>query len=120
MERRLLPSWAPSSRDVLMERVLAAARAHWQEIVEEQGFIFHSTDTPYWNEEAYYRFTHREVEVLEQATNELHTHCLDAAKHIIAERRYTELGIPSRAIPLIEASWKAEPPSVYGRFDLGF
>lgn len=103
-----------------MERVLSSPRPDWQHIVEEQGFIFHSTDTPYWNEEAYYRFTHREVDVLEQATNELHARCLDAAHHVIAEKRYSELAIAPRAVPLIEGSWKAEPPSIYGRFDLAF
>jgi glutathionylspermidine synthase len=30
------------------------------------------------------------------------------------------MGIPDVAVPLIESSWEAEPPSLYGRFDLAY
>ena len=30
------------------------------------------------------------------------------------------LGIPAFAIPLIEAAWEEEPPSLYGRFDFAY
>jgi glutathionylspermidine synthase len=30
------------------------------------------------------------------------------------------MGIPGWAVPLIEASWEAEPPMVYGRFDFAY
>src|ERR1700740_969359 len=30
------------------------------------------------------------------------------------------MGIPGLAVPLIERSWEAEPPSLYGRFDLAY
>jgi glutathionylspermidine synthase len=33
---------------------------------------------------------------------------------------YNCLGIPPGAVPLIERSWEAEPPSLYGRFDLAY
>ena len=103
-----------------MQRIVSSPRVDWQRIVESQGFIFHSTDSPYWNEEAYYRLTAHEVSVLEQATNELHARSLDAAQHVIDAKRYAELGIPAHAVPLIEATWNEEPPSLYGRFDLAF
>jgi glutathionylspermidine synthase len=103
-----------------VERIHATPRRDWPAIVESQGFIFHSTDAPYWNEEAFYRFTAHEVGVLEQATSELHARCLDAVQYVIDRNRYHELGVPAHAIPLIERSWEAEPPSLYGRFDLAY
>ena len=45
---------------------------------------------------------------------------LAAAQHVIDNRLYDKMGIPEIAIPLIEASWEAEPPSLYGRFDLAY
>lgn len=30
------------------------------------------------------------------------------------------MGIPESAVPLIESSWEAEPPSLYGRFDFAY
>ena len=57
---------------------------------------------------------------IEAATIELQEMCLAAAANIIANKRYGELHIPEGAIPLIEAAWESEPPSIYGRFDLAF
>jgi glutathionylspermidine synthase len=101
-----------------MRRNANRPREHWQERVEEAGLIWHSGDRIYWNESAFYEFTAKEVEVLEAATNELAGMTLEAAQHIIDNKLYSKLGIPEPAIPLIERSWEAEPPSLYGRFDL--
>jgi glutathionylspermidine synthase len=57
---------------------------------------------------------------LEDATNKLHAMCLEAAQHIIDQRLFLRLGIPAHIIPLIEAAWEQEPPSLYGRFDLAY
>ena len=103
-----------------MERISCAPRANWQSIVEARGLKWHTGQTPYWSEEAYYQFTTTQIESLERATNELHARCLEAVQHIIDEKRYPELKIPEMAIPLIEKSWNQEPPSVYGRFDLAY
>jgi len=72
------------------------------------------------NESAFYEFTAKEVDALEAATNELEKMTLAAAQHIIDNKLYSRMAIPECAIPLIEASWEAEPPSLYGRFDLAF
>ena len=61
-----------------------------------------------------------EIDTIERATNELHARCLEAVQHVIDEKRYAELQIPEHAIPLIERTWKEEPPIVYGRFDLAY
>ena len=104
-----------------MERKTGDARPNWEARVEERGLKWHTPDgVPYWTDTAWYEFTADEVDQIERATNELHALCLEAAQHVIDEKRYAELHIPSVAIPLIEESWKAEPPSIYGRFDLAY
>src|SRR5262245_8029309 len=103
-----------------MERIVTERRANWQEAVEARGLKWHTGTTPYWSEDAYYQFTTEEIDQIERATNELHARCLEAVQHVIDEKRYGELQIPEHAIPLIEKSWKDEPPSIYGRFDLAY
>src|ERR1035437_9582832 len=85
-----------------MRRIAATPRPDWQKKVEEKGLTWHTGEQPYWNEAAFYEFTAKEVDVLETATNELEKMTLQAAQHVI------------------ESSWEAEPPSLYGRFDLAF
>jgi glutathionylspermidine synthase len=95
-------------------------RPNWQQRVEEAGLAWHSSDRPYWNESAFYQFTAREVAEIETATNEFEAMTLRAVEHIIENKLYGRLKVPPIAIPLIEASWRAEPPSLYGRFDLAY
>jgi glutathionylspermidine synthase len=87
---------------------------------DQGGLLWHSGAQPYWNESAFYEFTNHEVDTLEAATNELAEMTLTAAQHIIDEKLYAKLGIPESVISLIEESWEAEPPSLYGRFDLAY
>jgi glutathionylspermidine synthase len=88
--------------------------------VEEAGLAWHSNQRPYWNESAFYPFTAQEVGDLEAVTNELEAMTLRAAEYVISNKLYSRLKIPPAAVPLIEASWLAEPPSLYGRFDLAY
>jgi glutathionylspermidine synthase len=103
-----------------MRRVASAPRAHWQSKVQEAGLTWHTPGQAYWNEAAFYEFTAREVEILEAATNELEKMSLAAVQHIIDNKLYAQMGIPESAVALVEASWDAEPPSLYGRFDLAY
>ncbi len=103
-----------------MRRIASTPRAHWQRRVEEGGLTWHSGEQPYWNESAFYEFTAHQVEVLESATNQLQEMTLEAAQYIIDNKLYARMGISENAAPLIERSWVAEPPSLYGRFDLAF
>jgi glutathionylspermidine synthase len=103
-----------------VKRVRVPARADWQKKVESVGLAWHSAKGAYWNESAYYSFTMDEVLKLEDATNKLHAMCLEAAQHIIDQRLFLRLGIPSHVVPLIERAWEQEPPSIYGRFDLAY
>jgi glutathionylspermidine synthase len=103
-----------------MRRIATAPRADWETKVEKVGLVWHSGERVYWNESAFYEFTAKEVEALEAATNELEKMTLAAAQHVIDNKLYSRMAIPEHAIPLIEASWEAEPPSLYGRFDFAF
>ncbi len=104
-----------------MERLTLTPRADWPQKVERLGLVYHTTGVaPYWNESACYRFTAAEVDTLEAATSELHRLCLEAARHVIAQDRLADLGIPEAAGPAIRAAWERQPPSLYGRFDLAY
>ena len=103
-----------------MRRVKSTPRPDWQKKVEAAGLTWHSLDQPYWNESAYYELSSDEVDTLEAATNELEKMTLAAAQHVIDNRLYSRMGIPPQAIPLIDSSWVAEPPSLYGRIDLSY
>jgi glutathionylspermidine synthase len=103
-----------------MRRIAATPRADWQKKVEEAGLTWHSLDGLCWNESAFYEFTAQEVDLLKAATNELEKITLAAAQHIIDNKLYGRMAIPDNAVPLIESSWQAEPPSLYGRFDFAY
>ena len=103
-----------------MRRIVSNPRPNWQSKVEEAGLTWHTGAHPYWNESAFYEFTAKEVDTLEAATNELERMSLEAAQHIIDNKLYDRMGIPEAAVPLIESSWEAEPPSLYGRLDLAY
>ena len=103
-----------------MRRIQTDPRPDWQRKVEEYGLTWAEGEQPYWNESAFYEFTAKEVDTLEAATNELEAMTLKAAQHIIDNKLYSRMGIPEIAVPLIESSWEAEPPALYGRFDLAY
>ena len=104
-----------------MRRQSNPPRPEWERLVEQVGLRHHTAGgVPYWNEEAHYVFSMSEVRRIEDATRELHALCLEAAEAVIVAKRYAELAIPPLAVPLIEASWEADAPSLYGRFDLSY
>ncbi|MGO9260471.1 MAG: glutathionylspermidine synthase family protein [Bryobacteraceae bacterium] len=103
-----------------MRRIASTPRPSWQQRVEEAGLAWHTSQQPYWNESAFYQFTAQEVASLEAATNELEAMTLRAVEHVIENKLYARMNVPPMAAPLIEASWQAEPPSLYGRFDLAY
>ncbi|WP_428952756.1 glutathionylspermidine synthase family protein [Streptomyces sp. cg35] len=112
-----------------MKRHTIQPRDGWQQTVEEQGLIYPLTRypddslRPYWDESAYYEFSLREVEALEEVVEELHGMCLAAAEHLVTQDRLADLGITDpRLASLVRESWRRrdELPSVYGRFDLHY
>ena len=104
-----------------MKRISLTPREDWQRKVVQLGLTFHSPNgQPYWDESACYKFTSPEVDVLEAATEELQKLCLAAGQFIIDNNRFADLAIPADAWPVIQQAWVAEPPSIYGRFDLAW
>lgn len=108
-----------------MKREKCKIRPNWVERCKEIGFGFYnmpsSDGTPYWTEGVAYYFTSQEVDNLEEATNILHEICLNLVERIIKSGDYPkQYGLSDTAKQLIESSWKAKEPSLYGRFDLAF
>ncbi len=104
-----------------MTRLSIVPRANWQRDVERLGITFHTPGGHvYWDESACYRFSLREIEAIESATAELQRLCLLAAQHVIDNDRFADLRIPQAAQLVIRQAWEAEPPSIYGRFDLSY
>ncbi len=101
-----------------MERIKITPRNNWQAAVEKLGFGFHTSDTPYWDESAYYQFSIDEINAIEKATATLWKMCLAAVQHVIDNKRYDLFKIPAQFIPYIEKTWDEDCPSIYGRFDL--
>ena len=104
-----------------MQRESRTPRADWQQRVESLGFDFHTIDgEAYWREDVCYRFTSDEVDVLEDATSELHSMCLEAVDRVVRDGRYADLGLDDTAAKLVEQSWRAGEPALYGRMDLSW
>lgn len=102
-----------------MERLHVVARPDKAEKLERIGLSFHGWDD-YWNEDVCYRFTAKQVDDLEDATNELHAMCLKAVKHVIDTRRFAELGIPQAYWDAIAKSFEQDDFTLYGRFDFAY
>jgi glutathionylspermidine synthase len=103
-----------------VRRCAIAPRPGWRARVEAQGLVFHTTPEAgvYWGEGAYYELSAAEADAVAAATRELHALCMAAVRHVIEHHRYAELGLDALAIELVERSWREQPPSLYGRFDL--
>jgi glutathionylspermidine synthase len=106
-----------------MRRVRIAERADWQAVAEAQGFTFHHEGGQrYWDERAAYLFTLEEIEQgVEGPTEELHAMCLDLVGDVVArDELMARLAIPEPMRDFVANSWKANAPSLYGRFDFAF
>jgi len=100
-----------------MERIEISPRANWQGIVEEMGFTFHAD---YWDESAYYKFTSNQIDLIEEATNQLEQKCFGVINHVIDNNLFQKIGIPDVAARKITESWRARERNIYGRFDFGY
>jgi glutathionylspermidine synthase len=95
-------------------------RPDWQERVEQLGFVFHSTAGPYWDESACYEFSADQIDVLEDAANQVQDLCLQAVEHIVRHDLCDRFQIPRDWVPYVKESWDQQDPSLYGRFDFGY
>lgn len=104
-----------------MQREIFEPRINWKQRCEDSGFHFHTIKgEPYWQEEVGYKFTSSEVDLIDDATAELHLMCMDFVDKIVAAGNYDDYLFPEWVISLIESSWKSKQPHVYGRFDLAY
>ncbi len=115
-----------------MERRRASPRRDWQKRLEAIGLDYHSAGQPpetgvhgglWWHEEAYWALTTAEVDLLDDATAELHARCLDAVDHVVnrAENLLAEaFHLPPWFADYVQRSWRRGDPSLMGRFDLAF
>lgn len=100
-------------------------RPNWVDECKRVGFDF--CDLPsqdgswYWSEGVGYELTLKQVDHLDDATNELHAMCMSALRDIIASGDYpVEFGLSDVAKVLVEQSWNREDKHLYGRFDLAY
>jgi glutathionylspermidine synthase len=106
-----------------MRRMPISPRSNLEARAKETGFSFHAKEGEiYWDESAYYAFSLEEIERdLEAPSNELAALCRELAGRICGDETLLQkLAIPPHAWDLIAASWKANEPSLYGRFDLAY
>lgn len=74
----------------------------------------------YWSEGICYEFSPEQIDHLEEVTQELHTLCLQAVEHVIANDLFARIGLGPQAAELVNNSWAREEISLYGRFDLAY
>lgn len=103
-----------------MKRHHIKPRPDWQQSLERMGFDYHSIDGNYWQENAYYAFDTKQIEILEHATETLHAMYLEVAYDVVKRGDYARLGIHDRLATLIEQSFLAQEACLYGRFDLSY
>jgi glutathionylspermidine synthase len=102
-----------------MERIATSPRPDYGRKLEEIGLSFHSWDD-YWKEDACYRFSSSEIDMLEAVTEELHGMCIEAVRLVIREDRFAQLRIPQEFHAAIRQSFERDDFSLYGRFDLAY
>ncbi len=109
-----------------MQRETLSPRADWPARVEALGLDFHTSGgesggtEPYWWESACYAFSAAEIDAIEEATDALHSLCLEAVDRLVSAGDFGRLHIPERYWPWVAASWRRRDPDLYGRFDLAF
>lgn len=101
-----------------MKRHRVPPRLIWRQIVEREGFTWHTQDgRAYWDETSAYEFTAAEVDRLEECAAEWHRMCMEAAGQIVRNGWWRDIGLTEADAPLITKSWEQQEFSLYGRFD---
>lgn len=103
-----------------MRRVLKTPRAHWRERMEAIGFGFHSMDGLYWREDYAYEFTAAQIDVLDDASLEMHQLCQTVLDDVLKRGDMDDFGWSEAVWAGIYASHQAKEPSLYGRFDWAY
>lgn len=84
-----------------------------------QGISMWPTDDdPYYDESVAYVFSESQIETLYEASLSLERIIGEAVDHVIAKKRFAELGIPENLARYASECRRNGHPSVYGRMDL--
>lgn len=110
-----------------MKRRSSPPRPDWQKKCEAVGFMHHTTvdestgqSTPYWDESVCYEFTVKQIDELEEATEQLQKMCMAVVQKVIDENRFGLFRIPESFQQWIIQSWNRDDRQIYGRFDLAY
>jgi glutathionylspermidine synthase len=88
-------------------------------VMEDIGMTWHTdADGSSYIDNSLVVVSEAEAEAYYAAANALYDMFVEAAQHVIDNRLYLELGIPSNLVELIEDSWEKDDLHLYGRFDL--
>jgi glutathionylspermidine synthase len=88
------------------------------EILDDIGLSWHTdTDGSSYIAPELVPVSHAEAEAFYTAANTLYDQFVETAQRVIDEQRYSDLGIPSNLVTLIEDSWEKDDLHLYGRFD---
>lgn len=80
--------------------------------------LWPSDDNPYYDETVAYVFSESQIETLYEVSLSLERMIGEAVDHVIAKKRFDELGIPQNLATYAAACRRNGHPSVYGRMDL--
>ena len=100
-----------------MQRIALIPRNNWENKVKQQGFLYYKD---YYNENVAYRFSAREIDNIERATQQIFDMCLKVVEYVIENELWDEFFINRKFAELIKWSWREDMMSFYGRFDLGY
>ena len=100
-----------------MKRVPQIPRTNWQTRLERIGFNFHSMDGLYWREDYAYEFGMTQIDMLDDASVEMHQLCQSVLSDIIRSGDARAFGWSDAVWNDIVASYHAHELSLYGRFD---
>ncbi|KAK6949470.1 hypothetical protein Daesc_009550 [Daldinia eschscholtzii] len=113
-----------------MRRVQVEKRPNANRLVQSQGLVYSNnpapgdTADPYWPDDRYYSFSSKEIELLEEAGQDVFDMCSEAASILLEtpEVITNKMAIPAFVLKQIKESWYRDPAwgSIYGRFDVCF
>lgn len=108
-----------------MKRLIVNPRPNFENALVDVGFNYYnlksSDGSDYWQENVIYGFHEREIDYIQESTQELHNMSIDMVANIVRSGDYPEyFELSDIAKSLIEQSWKKADPCMYGRFDLAY
>lgn len=107
-----------------MLRLTTTPRENYEDKLKEVGFDYFnlpsSDGTKYWQEGVFYEFNSTEIDLIDDAAQQLHDMCMQFVEKTISEKNYYGYNFSEETINLIEDSWNRGDKSLIGRFDLAF